>query len=109
MKTGTDSCDPLPHSRAIMDYLHRSCYLEPSRTGGGDHSMKANIAGVDPMIFGGKRYQATGLCDPRRKSIIRRIVQTGGWIMREDWIVRANYLSATATRNIEVCLGMVTA
>ena len=89
-----------------MDYLHRTSILEPSRTGGGDHSAKAHRSGRDPMIFGGRRFQVDGLCDPRRSMIVRRIVQLGGWVARRDWSYRANYTDA---RGAEVCLGMVTA
>lgn len=103
---GKDTCDPIPHTRAIMDYLHRTAILQPSRSGGGDHSMRAGRAGVDPMIFGGKRYQHDGLCDPRRSMLIRRIVQAGGWIARRDWSYHANYAAAGSA---DVCLGMVTA
>lgn len=108
-RTGGDTCDPIPHPRPITDYLHRTCYLEPSRTGGGDHSLRADIVGVDPMIFGGRRFQHDALCDPRRSLIIRRVVQVGGWIARRDWTIRANYLSPSATRDAEVCMGMVVA
>lgn len=109
MNLGSDSCDPIPHTRPIMDYLRRTAIVEPSRTGGGDHGFTATRSGRSPMIFGGVRFQVDALCDPRRKSIIRRIVQTGGWVMRRDWDIVANYLSPTATRNADVCMGMVTA
>lgn len=104
--TGGDSCDPIPHTRAMLDYLRRVSILEPSRTGGGDHSLRANLTGRDPMIFGGRRFQRDGLCDPRRSMVIRHIVQIGGWITRRDWSYRANYIDA---RGAEVCMGMVTA
>ena len=104
--TGRDACDPDPQSRPLASYLHRTAIVVPSRTGGGDHSARAVHLGVDPMVFGGRRYNHDALCAPRRHSVIRRIVQAGGWIARREWAYTA---ARVDTRAADLCLGMVTA
>lgn len=89
-----------------LHHLRTTATVEPSRTGGGDHSAKAVRAGRSPMVFGGRKWQADGLCDPRRSMVTRRIVVAAGWIARIDWNMRANHV---APRGAELCMDMVTA
>ena len=104
--TGSDTCDPHPTQRPLLGYLYRTAYVVPSRTGGGDHGFAATRSGRSPMVFGGRRFEHDGLCDPRRRLIFRRIVQLGRWATRRDWEYLANRVD---TRGAEVCMGMVTA
>jgi hypothetical protein len=99
-----DACDPDPVARTLADIFTRTAILEPSRTGGGDHSLAANMNG-DPMIFGGHRYERDALCDPSRSMTTKRILMVGGWIMRQSWRFSAKVIEA----KVPVCMGMVTA
>jgi hypothetical protein len=99
-----DACDPTPAPRTLANIFTRTAIVQPSRTGGGDHSLSANMHG-DPMIFGGRRYERDALCDPQRSMTTKRIVMVGGWIMRQGWRFSAKVITA----KVPVCTGMVTA
>lgn len=102
---GADACDASPVARTLAGIFTRTAILEPSRTGGGDHSLKAKLEERDPMIFGGRRYEHDALCDPQRSMVTKRIAMVGGWILKQGWRFSAKVIVA----KVPVCTGMVTA
>ena len=82
----------LVHAADIFAYLRRGqvAMLLPARTGGGDHSVKAVLAGRTPMVFGGRRYMRRESCETQVKTMqTREVAVDGGWRIVRQWrIVR---------------------
>lgn len=84
--------------------LATTAIMLPSRTGGGDYSMKAVRAGISPMIFGGPRGMPGMYCDARRTLITRDIATAKGWAFQHGWRFAPRHVDV---RGASLCTGMV--
>lgn len=78
----------LVHAADIFAYLRRGqvAMLLPARTGGGDHSVKAVLAGRTPMVFCGRRYLPRMSCETHVRTMqTREVAVDGGWRIVRQW------------------------